>query len=95
MAGLRIAADHAAFAGHFPGFPILPGAALLDEVLHQIVRSHELDLLAWRLSNVKFLGAVKPGDTLDLEHVRTDANTIRFTVKSAAGLVASGILNGN
>jgi len=32
---LPIAEDHAAFAGHFPGFPILPGAALLDVVLHE------------------------------------------------------------
>ncbi len=28
---LTIAADHPAFAGHFPGMPLLPGAALLDD----------------------------------------------------------------
>ncbi len=30
---LEISADHPAFAGHFPNFPVLPGAVLLDEAL--------------------------------------------------------------
>ena len=32
---LEISAQHPAFAGHFPGAPIVPGALLLDEAVHQ------------------------------------------------------------
>jgi len=33
---IEVAPDHPAFAGHFPKFPVLPGAALLDEALQLI-----------------------------------------------------------
>ena len=36
--GSTIAADHPAFAGHFPGRPLLPGVALLAEVLEAAAR---------------------------------------------------------
>jgi 3-hydroxymyristoyl/3-hydroxydecanoyl-(acyl carrier protein) dehydratase len=39
---LRIAADHPAYAGHFPGRPILPGVALLSEVMHEIARATDV-----------------------------------------------------
>ena len=42
---IEVPADHPAFAGHFPEFPVLPGAVLLDEVLQIISAS---DGLTWR-----------------------------------------------
>jgi 3-hydroxyacyl-[acyl-carrier-protein] dehydratase len=91
-AELRIARDHAAYAGHFPGTPVLPGAVLLDEVLREISRSRGIDLRAWRVANAKFLQVVRPGDALTLEH-SASLPTIRFTVRCAGSTIASGVLS--
>jgi 3-hydroxymyristoyl/3-hydroxydecanoyl-(acyl carrier protein) dehydratase len=89
---LRIAEDHAAYAGHFPRFAILPGAVLLDEALHEIERSRRIDLTQWRVASAKFLEIVRPGDTLTLEHSAPDGTTISFVIRSASGPVAAGTL---
>ena len=90
---LRIAVDHAAYAGHFPGLPILPGAVLLDEALHEIGRSRSIDLTQWRIASAKFLEPVRPGDELTLEHSAPNAATIRFVIRAASRAVASGMLS--
>jgi acyl-CoA synthetase (AMP-forming)/AMP-acid ligase II len=89
---LRISEDHAAFAGHFPGFPILPGAALLDVVLHEIERSRSIDLAQWSVASAKFLATVRPGDDLTLEHTASGDTAIRFVIRTASRAVASGVL---
>jgi 3-hydroxymyristoyl/3-hydroxydecanoyl-(acyl carrier protein) dehydratase len=89
---LRISEDHAAFAGHFPGFPILPGAALLDVVLHEIERSRSIDLAQWSVASAKFLAIVRPGDDLTLEHTASGDAAIRFVIRTASRAVASGVL---
>ncbi len=90
---LQIAADHPAFAGHFPGFPILPGAVLLDEALHEIALSRGLDLTRWQIARVKFLQTVHPGDALALQHSREADHLIRFAVRRGTSVVASGTLS--
>ena len=92
IAPLDVGADHPAFAGHFPGFAILPGAALLDEVLHEIARSRSLDLRRWSVASVKFLDIVRPGTTLTLEHTAAAAG-VRFVVRGSGGAIASGLLS--
>ncbi|HEY3657082.1 MAG TPA: AMP-binding protein [Steroidobacteraceae bacterium] len=89
---LRIGEDHASFAGHFPGFPILPGAVLLNEVLHEIERCRSIDLRQWRVASAKFLEIVRPGDTLTLEHSAPNDATISFVIRTASRAVASGTL---
>jgi 3-hydroxymyristoyl/3-hydroxydecanoyl-(acyl carrier protein) dehydratase len=90
---LRFPADHPVFAGHFPGFPLLPGALLLDAALHEIARSRELDLTQWRLAAAKFLQIVPPGARLLLDHAVQGDGRIRFTVHGADRTVASGMLS--
>jgi acyl-CoA synthetase (AMP-forming)/AMP-acid ligase II len=66
---LTIPADHPAFAGHFPGHPVLPGAVLLSLVLEQALREPALAArigTAPRVEQAKFLAPVGPGERLAL-----------------------------
>ncbi len=90
-AELHVAVEHPAYPGHFPGYPILPGAALLDAAMHEIALRRGLDLTRWR-ATTKFLAVVQPGDVLTLEHSPGDAGVIRFVLQSHRGAVASGVL---
>jgi 3-hydroxymyristoyl/3-hydroxydecanoyl-(acyl carrier protein) dehydratase len=91
---LTIAPDHPAFAGHFPNFPVLPGAVLLDETLELMCRARGIDLLQWQVTSAKFLGAVRPGERLEVEHDAPRSGLIRFTVRAGERIVASGSLGG-
>jgi 3-hydroxyacyl-[acyl-carrier-protein] dehydratase len=90
---LHIAADHPSFAGHFPGFPVLPGAVLLDETLRAIERARGIDLTAWQISSAKFLDGVRPGDSLVLEHDAPSTGLIRFAIHAGKRKVVSGTLS--
>ncbi|MDB5368066.1 MAG: beta-hydroxyacyl-ACP dehydratase [Rhodospirillales bacterium] len=90
---LCVAEDHASFAGHFPGFPILPGAVLLDAALAEIVCRRGIDWSRWRIASAKFLATVRPGARLSLHHAMTNGETIRFVIHGAGGRVASGVLS--
>mgnify|MGYP001476252456 CR=1 FL=1 len=66
---IRIAADHPAFAGHFPGAPVLPGAWLVVLVLQAAAR--QPGLTRWLgsapcIEQVKFLAPVGPGQCIML-----------------------------
>jgi acyl-coenzyme A synthetase/AMP-(fatty) acid ligase/3-hydroxymyristoyl/3-hydroxydecanoyl-(acyl carrier protein) dehydratase len=94
---LEVAPDHPSFAGHFPKFPVLPGAVLLDEALQIIERQRGIDMTQWQLASVKFLGLVRPGDALRLEHsIAANSGSIRFTIlapdRGEERTVASGSL---
>ena len=93
FSSIEVPSDHPAFAGHFPNFPVLPGAVLLDEVLHVIQRERRIDLAHWQIASAKFLDAVRPGDVLRLEHDAPKSDLIRFTVRAANRAVASGVLS--
>ncbi len=87
-----VATDHPAFAGHFPGHPILPGVALLAEVLEAARGEPTLAACigaAPRLSIVKFLAPVRPGALLSIEF-RLGARSIDWRVAEGQREVASG-----
>ncbi|MBC7994559.1 MAG: hypothetical protein H7Z15_15120 [Rhizobacter sp.] len=89
---LRIAPDHPAFAGHFPGHPLLPGVSLLAEVLEAVMGEPVLAArvgAAPRIGVAKFLAPVRPGSDLTL---RFDAGpgALRFEVLMGERLAASG-----
>ena len=69
---LSIAADHPAFAGHFPSRAIVPGVVLLDESLRAIDAQGSIDRAQgdWRIASAKFLSFVLPGEPVHLEYER-------------------------
>jgi 3-hydroxyacyl-[acyl-carrier-protein] dehydratase len=89
---VEIAADHPAFAGHFPGRPVLPGVALLAEVLEAALREAALAACIGsepRLAVVKFLAPVRPGASLVIDF-RLGARTLEWRVGDGMRDVASG-----
>ena len=85
-----VPADHPAFAGHFPGTPILPGVILLDTVLHTIAAETGIALDICQISSVKFLSPASPGDELVIQHTLSASGTIRFDVVAGMRKIASG-----
>jgi 3-hydroxyacyl-[acyl-carrier-protein] dehydratase len=92
---LHIPVDHPAFAGHFPGQPLLPGVSLLAEVLECVLADPTLAARvgpAPRIGNAKFLSPVRPGAQLRVV-LDTSGRGLRFEVREpGAGdrLAASG-----
>lgn len=89
---LPIAASHPAFAGHFPGAPIVPGVVLLDEALLAIGHALGTDLSTCQISSVKFLSPVAPGEPVQVTYAQLANGAIRFDLTSAARKVATGSL---
>jgi 3-hydroxymyristoyl/3-hydroxydecanoyl-(acyl carrier protein) dehydratase len=89
---LEIAADHPAYAGHFPAFPVLPGAVLLDAAFAAISAARGVDLTEWQIASAKFLSVVRPGDALCVEHEAAGERSIGFTISSHQRTVATGTL---
>jgi 3-hydroxymyristoyl/3-hydroxydecanoyl-(acyl carrier protein) dehydratase len=83
---LQIAAplEHPCYAGHFPGNPIVPGVLLLDLIVAALGRGSPR-----RIGNVKFLGAVKPGDRFTLRY-RFSGSQLGFRCQDGDRLLLEG-----
>ncbi len=86
-ASLEIPVDHPAFAGHFPGRPVVPGVLLLAEALEAMLADADT---ARRLGDAPTLGAVKflapagPGTRLRVEW-EPSATRVRFQITRIEG----------
>ena len=87
-----IPADHAAFAGHFPGQPILPGVLLLKRVMDLAEAGLGRSLAVCALRNVKFIAPVMPRDRLRLELAQTSPVQYSFSVHIVQADVAQAVL---
>ena len=72
----KIDPDEPVFAGHFPGFPILPGVLVCEAIVQSgaILIAHlpggamnGMIPVLTRMNNAKFKQMVRPGDVLEME----------------------------
>ena len=87
-----VAADHPAFAGHFPGRPIVPGVVLLDRAIVFAEQLLGRPGSGWQISNAKFFSPAGPGELLTFTLQEQAGGAIAFTVRAADREVASGSL---
>jgi 3-hydroxyacyl-[acyl-carrier-protein] dehydratase len=96
----EIAPDHPAFAGHFPGRPILPGVLLLDAAVHHLLEASRAAATpvpgapgsSCQISAAKFLNPVSPGETLTISYKISPSGSTRFEILGAHRKVAEGTL---
>ncbi len=90
---IQIAQEPAWAIGHFPGDPILPGAKLLDHVIHALTDAGVLQNPACQIAQSKFSAPVRPGETIRLSW-KTTGRRLQFVCQAGATTVASGQITG-
>ncbi|HEY2735976.1 MAG TPA: hypothetical protein VGI70_18390, partial [Polyangiales bacterium] len=87
--------DYGYFAGHFTGYPILPGAAQLSELVLPCVRRARPELGPLRqMSRIKFANRIKPDERVDVELAwRNDEPQIDFALRRGDAICSAGKLN--
>ena len=84
---LPVAMDHPAYAGHFPGRPILPGVVLLDQAQRAVEQACGIRVCG--IAMAKFLSPALPGDALVLDY-EPGASAVRFEIRCGERRIASG-----
>ncbi|MBA4265674.1 MAG: hypothetical protein C0453_11375 [Comamonadaceae bacterium] len=91
--------DHPAFAGHFPGQPIVPGVVLLDHAIHLADTWLQRPEGLWRVDSAKFFRPVGPGLVLSYVLRVRPSGAVAFSVSEgepeSRREVASGVLSPN
>ncbi len=93
-AEFEIPADHPAFAGHFPGQPVLPGVVLMTLVMQALDRRPALRArlaAAPCIEQLKFLAPVGPGARVRVA-LREQGAGVDFELRWGERLVARGRL---
>jgi 3-hydroxymyristoyl/3-hydroxydecanoyl-(acyl carrier protein) dehydratase len=88
---LALPAAHPAFAGHFPGRPILPGVVQLDWAVRLASICFGGPFRPARRVRVKFMAIIAPGAELSvvLQHDLARA-TVAFEYRIGAAVASSG-----
>lgn len=95
---LTLGAGHPAFAGHFPGRPIVPGVLLLDAALQAVLQARQAageaaasgPAARCQIASAKFLSPVLPGETLTISWAATGQGPTRFDIAGGGRAVATG-----
>ena len=89
---LSIGYDHPALEGHFPGYPVVPGVVLLNEVIETLRRGSAASLVVIGLPMVKFSSPLRPGEVVTIHVDEEGAGRATFSCQVDARLVASGAI---
>ena len=71
---------------------MLPAVVVLAEVLAAMEAHTGEPPQQWMIAIAKFVAPIEPGESLTISHTTTPSGAIRFEVRSARGVVASGEL---
>jgi len=91
-ATICVLAGHPSLAGHFPGNPVVPGVVLLSKVLEEIQQTDLTGPRVTKMSGVKFLAYVRPGEIVRLRFMPIRPSAVRFEGHRGSDLVISGTL---
>ena len=89
---VSVPADHPAFAGHFPGRPILPGVVLLGWAVETLGEALGEPVAVCEIASAKFLRTVGPGTKLSIRLAGQPGGPWRFDILDGAEPVATGSL---
>ncbi|BAL24094.1 3-hydroxyacyl-ACP dehydratase FabZ family protein [Azoarcus sp. KH32C] len=89
---VTVAADHPAFAGHFPGRPILPGVVLLGWAAKALGDVLGRTVPPCDIASAKFLRPVAPGTRLVIRLTQQPSGAWRFDIVDGSDAVATGSL---
>jgi uncharacterized membrane protein/3-hydroxymyristoyl/3-hydroxydecanoyl-(acyl carrier protein) dehydratase len=88
--GFAVPEDHPAFAGHFPGRPVLPAVVLLDMVIESARSSLGMHLIVTGLPRAKFMAPLGPGDRGTIR-LKLCGDQLEFGVSRGGARVAQGV----
>ncbi len=73
----RFAGDHPTQPGHFPDYPLIPGAVLLEEILSAIRQSEPLSY-PLEVIQVKFMQPVRPDHSVTIRWCAQALDQFKF-----------------
>jgi 3-hydroxymyristoyl/3-hydroxydecanoyl-(acyl carrier protein) dehydratase len=89
---LQIPERYGYFDGHFPGYPLLPGAAQLSELVVPFVRSVRPQLgRLIRMARLKFQERIVPNDVVSVT-LQFGGSSVDFSLRRGDTLCANGRL---
>ena len=81
---------HPSLSGHFPGHPVVPAVVILSEIMDAVRRNTTRSIVFSAIPHAKFLTPLAPGEELLIALQQEAEDTVAFTCRVGARLVAKG-----